>query len=89
MIACSAHWPSFTKKAGLMVRVSLHYLEKLIREWQQAFAIANDKTAPAVTWERGWFVIGAKRYRRAEFEKMRNELRFRAYSRPLSSQESK
>ena len=68
-----------------MARFSIHYLEKLAREWQQAYEVANDKTAPAVVWQRGWFVIGAKRYRRAEFEKMRNELRFRAYSRPMRS----
>jgi hypothetical protein len=75
----------------MMVRVTTEYRERLIREWREAYEIANDETAPAVTIDRGWFVIGAKRYGRRAFEEMRNNLRFRAHARPmraLTSQDS-
>jgi len=40
-------------------------------------------TAPAVTIDRGWFLIGTKRYGRRQFEELRNNLRFRAHARPM------
>jgi hypothetical protein len=67
------------------MRVSPAYRERLIREWQEAYEIANDKTAPAVTVDRGWFLIGTKRYGRKVFEEMRNNLRFAAHARPMRS----
>jgi hypothetical protein len=65
------------------MRVSAAYRERLIREWQEAYEVANDKTAPAVTIDRGWFLIGTKRYGRARFEEMRNNLRFQAHAHPM------
>lgn len=68
------------------MRVTASYRDRLIREWREAYEIANDKTAPAVTIARGWFLIGTKRYGRAKFEEMRNNLRFRAHAMPMRSQ---
>jgi hypothetical protein len=69
------------------MKVTQAYRERLIREWREAYEIANDKTAPVVTVDRGWFLIGTKRYGRKAFEEMRNNLRFRAYARPMRSLE--
>ena len=60
------------------MRVSAAYLERVAKNWQDAFAKAHEKTAPPVTWERGWFTIGNERrhkYRRAQLEQMTKVLR--------------
>lgn len=62
------------------MRVTTGYLEKVARDWQAAFEVAHGKTAPAVTWERGWFKIDhragyTRRYRRAALEEMTKVLR--------------
>jgi len=56
------------------VRVTAGYLERVARDWQKAFREANGKDAPAVTWEKGWFKIDGKRYRRRALEEMRDRL---------------
>lgn len=63
------------------MKVSAAYLERVAREYQAAYAAANEETAPAITWQRGWFIIGNRpsfRYRRTAIEEMRDELRRRA-----------
>jgi hypothetical protein len=62
------------------MKVTAAYIEQLIRDYQSAYTDANEATAPAVTWSRGWFTIGrpSARYRRKALEEMRDELRRRA-----------
>lgn len=67
------------------MKVSPSYRENLIREWRESYKVANNKTAPAVTIDRGWFLIGTKRYGRAKLEEMRNNLRLRAHARAVSA----
>ena len=63
------------------MRFAASYLERLGREWQRAYQRANDgKPAPAITWERGWFIIEGHRYRRAAVERMRDTLQKVDYS---------
>lgn len=62
------------------MRVSAAYLERVARDWQQAFQQAHGKDAPAVVWEKGWFRINNEsgwhpRYRRATLEAMTKTLR--------------
>jgi hypothetical protein len=56
------------------VRVSAAYLERVARDWQDAYCAAHQKPAPHIVWERGWFRIvdGGYRpkYRRAKLEQM-------------------
>ncbi|XUM19746.1 hypothetical protein ACRAVF_18955 [Bradyrhizobium oligotrophicum S58] len=61
-----------------MPRFSASYLEQIAKKWQQAFAEAHGKTAPAVTWSDGWFTIENDRrpkYRRKQLERMTEVLR--------------
>jgi len=61
-----------------MMRVTAAYLERVARDWQSAYAKAHERTAPPVTWVRGWFTIGNERrakYRRAQLEQMTKVLR--------------
>jgi hypothetical protein len=69
------------------MKVSASYLENLARDYQKAYAAANDETAPTVTWQRGWFSIGrpAVRRRRKELEEMRDELWRRARAIPSTT----
>lgn len=46
----------------------------LIQRWRAAFLAANRKCAPSVAYENGWFNVGGSRYRRAQFDAMKNEL---------------
>ena len=58
------------------MRVTASYLERVARDWQKAYAAANDgKMAPAVRWEKGWFIVEGFRYRRAKLEMMTGVLR--------------
>jgi len=60
------------------MRVSAGYLERVAKDWQNAYAKAHERTAPSVTWEKGWFTIGNERrskYRRAKLEQMTKVLR--------------
>ncbi len=62
------------------MRVTAAYLERLARDWQDAYQAINDQTAPAVVWEKGWFLISgasSTKYRRAKLEEMRDRLRDR------------
>lgn len=54
-------------------------IERIARDWQSAYAEANDSIAPAITWSRGWFYIGTikSKYRRAAIEEMTKTLRAR------------
>ena len=52
------------------MKVSATYLERLARDWQRAYMNANGKDAPSIVWEKGWFKIGAVRYRRKRLEEM-------------------
>jgi hypothetical protein len=61
-----------------MPRFSAAYIERIAKDWQRAFAEAHGKTAPAVTWARGWFTINNERspkYRRRQLERMTEVLR--------------
>jgi 2-methylcitrate dehydratase PrpD len=57
------------------MRVTTAYLERVAREWQAAYLAANGKTAPPVVWEKGWFKVGAIRYRRQRLEEMTQNLK--------------
>lgn len=60
------------------MRFSAAYIERIAKEWQAAFAKAHQRTAPPVTWERGWFTIGDEsrsKYRRWQIERMTKTLR--------------
>lgn len=61
------------------MRVSASYLERVARDWQQAFQRAHGRSPPAVEWVRGWFRIGVgpfrQGYRRAQLEQMTKVLR--------------
>lgn len=61
------------------MRVTTAYLERVIRDWQQAFQKAHGKQAPIVRWSKGWFRIGdgplGKGYRRTQLEQMTKVLR--------------
>jgi hypothetical protein len=62
----------------MSARFSAARIEQIIREWQAAFAEANQRTAPPVIWEKGWFTIGDERqskYRRWQLERMTQNLR--------------
>jgi hypothetical protein len=53
-----------------MARFSAAYLENLARRWQAHYQRTSGKTAPNVVWEKGWFIIEGRRYRRTELERM-------------------
>lgn len=62
------------------MKVSAAYLERVARDWQQAFKEVHGKSAPGVYWENGWFRIENPtgwnpRYRRAKLEEMTSTLR--------------
>lgn len=60
------------------MRVSAAYLERVARNWQAAFTEAHGKTAPPITWAKGWFTIKqttARKYRRTQIEAMTKVLR--------------
>lgn len=53
-------------------------IERVAKDWQSAYAKAHERTAPPVTWEKGWFTIGNERYpkyRHAQIEQMTKTLR--------------
>lgn len=58
------------------MRVTAGYLQRVAREWQAAYVAANDKEAPPVAWENGWFKVGTIRYRRKRLEEMTRNLKF-------------
>lgn len=65
------------------MRVTAAYLERLMRDYQQAYAAANSKPCPRLRWEKGWFTIGESgrtKYRRARLEEMLANLRWRAWN---------
>lgn len=70
------------------MRVTAAYLERVAREYQAAYTAANEEAAPDLIWQRGWFVMTrgsgtSRKYRRAEIEEMRDELRRRVTSASL------
>lgn len=59
------------------MKLSAAYIQRLIREYQQAFEAVHDKPAPTIAWENGWFRFfpNGIRFRRPVFEEMRDRLR--------------
>ena len=60
-----------------MTNYGIAYLERLARNWQNAYRTVNGKEPPDVVWERGWFLIGGKKYRRSVLEAMHTRLQKR------------
>lgn len=64
-----------------MARFTAGYLERVGRDWQDAYAKVNGRKAPPIAWESGWFRIKydgyQPRYRRAQLERMTRTLRDR------------
>lgn len=60
------------------MRVTAGYLERVAKDWQQAFENAHGKPAPPITRKGGWFTIKQStehKYRRAQIEQMTKVLR--------------
>lgn len=64
------------------MKVTDAYIQRLAREWTEAYEAANGKEAPTVFWVDGWFRISLQKVRRRTLEKMRDELRRRALISP-------
>jgi hypothetical protein len=59
------------------MKLSAAHIQRLIREYQQAFEAVHNKPAPTIAWENGWFRFfpNGIRFRRSRFEEMRDRLR--------------
>lgn len=59
-----------------MVSLPASYFDSIGRDWQEAYCLANDgKPAPAIVWDRGWFLVDGHRYRRFQIQRMTKALR--------------
>jgi hypothetical protein len=63
--------------------------EQIIREYQQAYELANGKAAPVVTYNRGWFRVGhpSSPHRASEILRFRDVLLERAAKAPMTNGE--
>lgn len=65
------------------MKVSPAEINRLMLDYQEAYAAANDKPCPRLVWDSGWFVIGESgrtKYRRARLKEMLANLRWRAWN---------